>query len=196
VPLLGSIVDLCLFEGDGLIHLPQDNVIKIDQTLELAGDMVLPSQVVERFIEQANIHWIMNVCICRDASACEEYPIDLGCLFLGAAASGINPQMGRRVTTDEALEHGRRCREAGLVHLVGRNKLDTIWLGVGPGDRLLTICWCCPCCWLWRILPHPAPKSRKCRALGLRSRSVVRAAEITLSHRLYSQVRQELDELP
>ena len=156
--LLGRIVDLCLFEGDDLIHLPQDNVIKIDQTLELAGDMVLPSQVVERFIEQANIHWIMNACIYRDASACEEYPIDLGCLFLGAAASGINPQMGRRVTTDEALEHVRRCREAGLVHLVGRNKLDTIWLGVGPGDRLLTICNCCPCCCLWRTLPHLAPQ--------------------------------------
>ncbi|HSJ54477.1 MAG TPA: 4Fe-4S binding protein, partial [Anaerolineae bacterium] len=48
----------------------------------------------------------------------------------------------------------RRCREAGLVHMVGRNKLDTLWLGVGPGQKLLTICNCCPCCCLWRVLPH------------------------------------------
>jgi ferredoxin len=150
-------VDRFLFEGDDLIYLPQDNVINIHQTLELPGDMVLPSQVVEHFIEQANTHWIMNACICRDASGCEEYPVDLGCLFLGEAASGINPQLGRLVTTDEALEHVSRCREAGLVHLVGRNRLDTIWLGVGPGDRLLTICNCCPCCCLWRTLPHLAP---------------------------------------
>lgn len=48
----------------------------------------------------------------------------------------------------------RRCREAGLVHLIGRNKLDTVWLGVGPGTKLMTICNCCPCCCLWRVLPY------------------------------------------
>jgi len=51
----------------------------------------------------------------------------------------------------------RRCRAAGLVHLIGRNKLDTVWLGVGPGDKLLTICNCCPCCCLWRVLPQIDP---------------------------------------
>jgi ferredoxin len=39
------------------------------------------------------------------------------------------------------------------VHLIGRNKLDTVWLGVGPGHKLLTICNCCPCCCLWKMLP-------------------------------------------
>jgi hypothetical protein len=90
----------------------------------------------------------MNTCLCRDAKQCKDYPIDLGCLFLGEAALGINPRLGRGVTKREALEHIRRCREAGLVHLIGRNKLDTVWLGVGPGDKLLTICHCCPCCCL------------------------------------------------
>ena len=101
---------------------------------------------------------IMNACICRDANQCQDYPIDLGCLFLGEAALGINPQLGRRVTKENALEHVRRCREAGLVHLIGRNKLDTVWLGVGPGDKLLTVCNCCPCCCLRRVLPHVAPR--------------------------------------
>jgi len=62
------------------------------------------------------------------------------------------------VTKEQALEHVRRCRKAGLVHLIGRNKLDTVWLGVGPGARLLTICNCCPCCCLWRVLPYLAPQ--------------------------------------
>jgi ferredoxin len=39
------------------------------------------------------------------------------------------------------------------VYLVGRNKLDAVWLGVGPGNKLLTICNCCPCCCLWKMLP-------------------------------------------
>ena len=28
--------------------------------------------------------------------------------------------------------------------------------GGGPGTRLLTVCNCCPCCCLWRILPDVA----------------------------------------
>jgi ferredoxin len=158
VPLLGEIFERWLFHGDDLIYLPSDRVIQINQPLETPVEMVLPSQVVEHFIERANTHWIMDSCICRDASTCEDYPVDLGCLFLGEAALGINPQLGRRVTKAEALAHVRRCREAGLVHLIGRNKLDTVWLGVGPGDRLLTVCNCCPCCCLWRVLPHVAPR--------------------------------------
>jgi ferredoxin len=100
----------------------------------------------------------MNVCLCRDASTCEDFPTDLGCLFLGEAAEGINPRLGRRVTKAEALAHVHRCREAGLVHMIGRNKLDTVWLGVGPTERLMTICNCCPCCCLWRMLPHVTPE--------------------------------------
>ncbi len=156
-PIIGRILDHWLFEGDDLIYLPQNRVIEINKSLEQPGSMVLPSQVVDDFIKKANYHWIMNRCICRDAEKCENYPIDLGCLFLGEAVLGINPQLGRLVTKEEALEHVRRCREAGLVHLIGRNKLDTVWLGVRPGTKLLTICNCCPCCCLWRVLPHVAP---------------------------------------
>lgn len=157
-PVVGNVIDHWIFEGDDMIYLPQDNVIEINQSLDLPDEIVVPSQVVEHFIENASTHWIMSACICRDASSCADYPIDLGCLFLGEAASGINPQLGRRVTKEEALAHVRRCREAGLVHLIGRNKLDTLWLGIGPGDRLLTICNCCPCCCLWRMLPYLSPQ--------------------------------------
>jgi ferredoxin len=153
----GRLIDRWLFEGDDLIYLPSDKVIRIDQPLDVPGEVVLPSQIVEHFVRQAGYHWIMNTCICRDANRCRDYPIDLGCLFLGKAVLQINPELGRRVTREEALEHVRRARAAGLVHMIGRNKLDTLWLGAGPGDQLLTICNCCPCCCLWRVLPHIAP---------------------------------------
>jgi len=156
LPIIGHIIDYALFEGDDIIYLPRDNVIHVNQSVERLEDVVLPSQVVEHFIEQASYHWVMNFCICRDGDRCEDYPNDLGCLFLGEAVLQINPRLGRRVTKEEALQHVRRCREAGLVHLIGRNKLDTVWLGVGPGEKLLTVCNCCPCCCLWRVLPHVA----------------------------------------
>jgi 4Fe-4S binding domain len=162
MPVVGGVLNRLLFDGDDLFYLPPDRLVQaatrrtvcVGRGVEVAPDMVLPSQVVEHFIWQARVHWIMNTCVCRDASSCRDYPLNLGCLFLGEAAAGINPALGRRVTREQALEHARRCREAGLVQLVGRNKLDTVWLGVGPGDRLLTICNCCPCCCLWRVLPH------------------------------------------
>jgi ferredoxin len=157
-PVVGSVVDRWLFGGDELYYLPKDGVIHIGESIETAEEMVLPSQVVEHFVLEANTHWIMNHCICREGAGCQDYPVDLGCLFLGEAAAGINPKLGRRVSREEALQHVQRCRDAGLVHLIGRNKLDTLWLGVGPGDRLLTICNCCPCCCLWRVLPHVAPQ--------------------------------------
>lgn len=157
-PLWGAFLDRWLFHGDDLVYLPRRQVVVVNERPRPSVDVVVPSQVAEHFIRQASFHWIMHTCICREAEGCRDYPIDLGCLFLGEAARGINPRLGRPVTPDEALEHVRRCREAGLVHLVGRNKLDTVWLGVGPGERLFTICNCCPCCCLWRVLPDLSPE--------------------------------------
>lgn len=157
-PIFGAMIDNWLFEGDDMMYLPKSRAIQINRPIDMQEEVVLPAQIVDHFIEEAGVHWIMDACICRQASVCRDYPIDLGCLFLGEAALGINPKLGRRVTKEEAFKHVQRCREAGLVHLIGRNKLDTVWLGVGPGTKLLTICNCCPCCCLWRVLPYIAPQ--------------------------------------
>jgi len=122
--------------------------------IALPQEHMVPSRMLHRFIREARYHWIMNVCICRNASVCKSYPIDLGCLFLGEAVLNIHPKLGRLVTKEEAMDHVHKCREAGLVHLIGRNKLDSFWLGIGPGHKLLTICHCCPCCCLWKMLPQ------------------------------------------
>ncbi|MGV9102728.1 MAG: DUF362 domain-containing protein [Promethearchaeia archaeon] len=165
IPLLGRLIDKLLFESDDIVYLPTDNVatktIQIGQSLELPEEKAVPSQIVHHFIEKANYHWIMDFCICRSANKCEDYPINLGCLFLGEAAKGINPQLGRHVTKQEAHEHIRKCGEAGLVHMIGRNKLDAMWLNVAPDHKLMSICNCCPCCCLWRILPKMSPEISK-----------------------------------
>jgi len=156
-PAVTRFVDKKLFDGDDLICLPKDNVIKVRKQLDAPDNMVLPSQVVDHFIEKSSFRWIMNFCICRDALSCKDYPTTLGCMFLGEAARGINPALGRPVSKDEALAHVRRCRDAGLVHFVGRSKLDTVWLKIGPGERLFTICSCCPCCCITRGIAIAPP---------------------------------------
>lgn len=157
-PILGKIIDKLLFEGDEIIYLLQDKVIKVNKAVSEYDEFVLPSQVLEYFINKANYHWIMDFCICRDSMQCKDYPVELGCLFLGEAILGINPQLGRQVSKEEALQHIKQCQKAGLVHMIGRNLLDKQWLGVKLGHKLLSICNCCPCCCLWRVSSIINPK--------------------------------------
>jgi ferredoxin len=141
--------------GDGFIMLPRDRTIEIGVTIRTEGSMVLPSTVLEHLIRNAAHRVIINFCLCRDGMECKDYPIDWGCLFLGEAAKGIDPELGRAVSVDEALEYAAKCREAGLVHMVGRFSGDLRWLnpGVGPIEKLITVCHCCPCCCGMRSIP-------------------------------------------
>ncbi|MBI9049229.1 MAG: 4Fe-4S binding protein [Anaerolineaceae bacterium] len=154
IPVIRELVDYILFHNDGVVYLTRDAVIPIREEINSVQNTVLPSQVVSHFIEKANHHWIMNNCLCRDASQCDSYPHDLGCLFLGETVTKINPELGRIVSKAEALAHAEKCREAGLIHMIGRNKLDSVWMGVGPGHKLMTICNCCSCCCLYSVLPQ------------------------------------------
>jgi ferredoxin len=160
VPVIGRFADRMFFHRDRTIIVPPDRVtrIPVGRTIEPPDNTVLPSALVHHFIDLAKYHWLMDTCICRRANGCQDYPIDLGCLFLGEAVLDINSGLGHLVSKTEAHEHVRRCRDAGLVHAIGRNKIDTIWLGARAGHKLLTICNCCPCCCLWRIAPDLHPR--------------------------------------
>jgi ferredoxin len=158
IPALGSLVDYLLFRGDEMYVLPIDRTIQVNAPLDSPETTIIPSQVVEHYINEASHHWIMDFCICREGDDCQEYPHELGCIFLGEPVLQINSKLGRLVSKQEALEHARRCREAGLVHSIGRNRLDSLWLGATPAEGLMTICSCCPCCCLWGLVTDLTPK--------------------------------------
>lgn len=127
---------------------------------------MLPSEIAARFVEEANHLFIMDKCLCREADDCEDYPIGIGCLFMGEAVHQVNPRLGHHVTRQEAHAHLERARAAGLVHMIGRNRIDSVWMAEGPIGKLLTICNCCPCCCLWRVLPDlPAEISKYVTAM-------------------------------
>jgi len=157
LPLVGELVDYLVFRGDDMVILPKDQIIQVNAPLDPPESTIIPSQVVEHFINQANYHWVMDFCICREGDNCQDYPHQLGCLFLGEPVLKINSKLGHLVSKEEALEHVRRCREAGLVHTIGRNRLDSIWLGTSPVEGLMTICSCCPCCCLWGLVTDLTP---------------------------------------
>jgi len=111
----GKLVNRFLFEGDDVIYLPKDNLIRIHQPIAQPEELVLPSEIAAHFIEEANHLFIMDKCLCRQADGCTDYPIGIGCLFMGEAVHKINPKLGHHATREEAHAYLMRAREVGVV---------------------------------------------------------------------------------
>jgi len=150
--LMRRFIDFMLFEEDEIYYLPKDKLV-INQSIAGSEDIAVPSDIIRHFIDEAGHIVIMNRCICRESDHCEDYPIDLGCMMMGEASRKISPDLGHPASREEAYAHLKRAGDLGMVHLIGRNKIDTQWLGASPGDHLLTVCNCCPCCCLYKVLP-------------------------------------------
>ena len=151
----GNLVRKWFFDGDEMIVIPKDNVVTVDTNIEIdsAGDRtILPSDVVKELIDRADDIFIMNFCLCRKSNNCKDFPIDHGCVFLGKGTKKIPEKFGHVATKEEAKGYIDECGNLGLVHIIGRNKLDSMWLHTGDKKDLMTICNCCPCCCLWNMV--------------------------------------------
>ena len=162
--IIKRIVDKVFFEDNELFVLPNKNTVKtkkstvianieINQSFQKDDSEFVPSEIIKEVIKEANDIFIMNSCLCRSSANCKDYPHDFGCIFLGPATKKIASKYGKSASVEEALEHVEMADELGLSHLIGRNKIDSILMNVGPKEELLTICHCCPCCCLWKIIP-------------------------------------------
>lgn len=152
------------FSFIGKRFMDSDNLtltyIPINQDLVLPESAAAPVSIIEHFINEACHHVILSRCPCRSGNDCEDFPADFGCTFIGAAARGVRPEVGRHVTREEALEHLREATRMGLVSCLGRFKGDAIMLGVRDHAHLMTICHCCPCCCLTTSMPLASKEAR------------------------------------
>ena len=134
-----KIIDKILFEDDEVYVLPNKNAvnktittnIEVNQSFQKDDSEFVPSQIIKEVIKEAEDIVIMHKCLCRTSANCEDYPQDFGCIFIGPASRKIASKYGRSATVEEALAH----------------------VGKAPKEKLLTICHCCPCCCLWKVLP-------------------------------------------
>lgn len=155
LPIVGRFLYQRLFDKDSIFFIP------IDESVRQPEQVALPLEIVRHFIRNAGAIWIKNRCVCRSSMGCENYPADLGCIYLGDEVMNFNPDLGRTVSVEEALEHLRKCADAGLMQMIGLNKIDSLMLNCAPADRLMTICNCCECCCFFRILPNLDEPIRK-----------------------------------
>jgi len=160
LPPFAKIVNKLFFDGDDIQVLPMDKTVKnnspiqridVNSSIPMSDSSPVPSDVLRLMIQKSRYRFILNFCICRTSNNCEKFLHELGCLFLGKGASRISPSVGKLVSVEEAINHVEKCGEAGLVHIIGRNKIDSIWLNAGNHEELLTICNCCDCCCLWKM---------------------------------------------
>jgi Pyruvate/2-oxoacid:ferredoxin oxidoreductase delta subunit len=109
---------------------------------------VLHIDAAKQLVEASSFIVRTETCMCRESKHCEDYPIDLGCLFLGEGARKMSLH-GRihTVTKDEALDHIERARRAGLITNVIWSSPELIALGADP-SHTVELCSCCPCCCL------------------------------------------------
>lgn len=139
------------FKGDRATFIP----VQVD--VERPVSVALPGRIVEQLIQESSFRFILRECMCRSLEPCQHYPQNIGCLFLGEGAREIVSSLGREATVEEALAHHRKAVTLGLIPMVGNLRWDSLWLGVGKADQLLTICHCCDCCCyfrLYRFLPQ------------------------------------------
>ena len=141
-----------LFEDDEIVVIP--NTININKKIESEGSEFLPTDIIKDVIKRCDDIVIMDTCLCRSSNDCKDYPQDIGCIFLGPTSKKIPSHIGKKATVEEALAHVDKADKAGLSHIIGRNKIDTVWMNIRPGRGLLTICHCCPCCCLWKVYPN------------------------------------------
>jgi ferredoxin len=67
-------------------------------------------------------------------------------MLLGEGSRDVDPGVGRSATAEEGLAHLDRALESGLLPLVGHIFVDKVVFGIDDYSRLLTVCFCCPCC--------------------------------------------------
>ncbi len=164
-----KLIDKLLFEDDEIIIIPNTinlnkdkktkNIqttenISINKTINDEKSIFLPTDILKEVVKHAKNIVIMNTCLCRTSNDCKDYPHDIGCIFIGPATKKIPRHLCKEVNSEEAIKHINKADASNLSHLIGRNKIDSVWMNVGPKEELLTICHCCPCCCLWKVIPH------------------------------------------
>lgn len=133
--------------------------LPINEDIELPGNAPAPLTLLDRFIEEASCRAVYDVCGCRVAYECGDYPHDIGCLLMGDSAAEGSRISSRQVGVDEAKEHARKAVDAGLVPVIGKARVDNFLFGIRDRGRLLTVCFCCECCCITRFMRNSSMKT-------------------------------------
>lgn len=128
--------------------------------------VVIPLDLIKESLKKVSYIAGMDSCLCRQANSCEDYPHDLGCLFLGEAAkAAVKHKLGRQFTYEEACARVDEAAKAGLMGQAVWIEVEQMLWGVRNDlmDHFLEICFCCPCCCIAMRLARNATSTERHR---------------------------------
>lgn len=125
--------------------------LPMNADIELPEDAPMPIDLLYRFIDEAPHHAIVTAgCGCRTACGCENYPQEIGCLFMGETATKLPKTVTKEVSAEEARAHVKRAIDTGLVPICGKVWMDNAVFSLRDTNQLLSVCFCCECCCISR----------------------------------------------
>ena len=142
-------------------------VMPLDVDVTDKGEkVVLPIDLIKETLKKVNYIAGMDTCLCRDATKCEDFPVDLGCLFMGEAAkNAVKNGLGREFTYEEACARVDLAAQHGLMGQAVWIEVEQLLWGVPNDlmDQFLEICFCCPCCCITMRLARNATSKERHR---------------------------------
>ncbi len=120
--------------------------LPVNAAIEPAVSTVLTERIIVELVRKSSHRVIIGRCSCRDSKRCTTYPAEDSCMLVGEDTRLIDPRIARHVSVEEAVAHVRRKIALGLVPMTGRVRMDDLYYGVPNRGRMLTVCFCCPCC--------------------------------------------------
>ena len=144
-------------ENSGIVEMGVDVTDKGEK-------VVLPIDLVKETLKKVKYISGMDTCLCREANDCEDYPIDMACIFMGEPAKTVVKNgLAKELTYEEACARVDRAAELGLVAQAVWIEVEQMLWGVRNDelDKFLEICFCCPCCCIaMRLARNATSKER------------------------------------
>ena len=128
--------------------------------------VVVPMDIIKESLKHASYIAGMDTCLCRDANGCDDYPHDVACLFLGEAGKTVvTHELGRQFTYEEACARVDLAAEHGLMGQAVWIEVEQMLWGIRNDemDKMLEICFCCPCCCIAMRLARNATEHERHR---------------------------------
>ena len=126
--------------------------------------VVLPIDFIKESLKDMKYISGMKTCLCREANDCEDYPVDVACLFMGEPAKTVVENgLAVPLTYEEACARVDLAAKHGLVGQAVWIEVEQMLWGVRNDemDKFLEICFCCPCCCIaMRLARNATAKER------------------------------------
>ena len=147
IPIVGRYLFRSSFVGDPTTHAW---LVPIGEDIDQPDSVHMPLDVLRPLIEKAAARARAARCVCREAFECQDFPIDVACIFLGSAFVNAGELGLEPLGVNEAVAHVEHAVSLGLVPTLiwEREILSTFGK---PKDTGLAVCLCCDCCCDYRV---------------------------------------------